>query len=52
VDIRNEWGVGTAFILTVPISTAVADLLQVRVGTQILSIPLRRIVETGRMREA
>lgn len=50
VRVESELGSGTRFMLQVPISTAVADLLYVEFADSVFAIPLRRIIETGRLR--
>lgn len=48
VRLQSTRGQGTRFELMVPVSTAVADLMEVEVAGRPLFVPLRRIVATGR----
>lgn len=48
VRLESALGEGSKFVLSVPISTAVAELLHVAVAGNTLSVPMRRIVETQR----
>lgn len=57
VDIRTEIGVGTSFILRLPLSAAVLPALLVEIAGQTLAIPERNIVaveeiESDRLRQA
>ena len=46
VDIETEQGVGTSFIVTLPITLAIVKALTVRVGSDIMCIPLTALSET------
>ncbi len=48
VRIEHEVGRGTRFILTVPVSTAVAELMEVNIADRRVFVPLGRIVATER----
>lgn len=49
VRLESTLGEGSKFILSVPISTAVAELLHVDIANNKISVPLRRIIETQRL---
>lgn len=51
VRIEHEPGRGTRFVLTVPVSTAVAELMEIDVAGRRLFVPLARIVATERYRD-
>lgn len=48
VRLEHRPGQGTRFILTVPVSTAVADLMEIVVAERNFFVPLTRIIATGR----
>ncbi|RMF18243.1 MAG: hypothetical protein D6761_03105 [Candidatus Dadabacteria bacterium] len=52
VRLESTPGEGSRFELHVPISTAVAELLHVEVRGNVISVPLRRIIETRRFEAA
>lgn len=48
ITVKTEPGVGTSFILTLPLTLAIADGMTVTVGSQTLVLPLSHIVENLR----
>jgi two-component system chemotaxis sensor kinase CheA len=52
VRVEHEAGRGTRFTLTVPVSTAVAELMEIDIADRRLFVPLGRIVATERYNEA
>lgn len=45
IDISSTLGQGTTFIITLPLTLAIIDGMNVRVGEETLSIPLQSVVE-------
>ncbi|MBI2890503.1 MAG: chemotaxis protein CheA [Nitrospirae bacterium] len=46
VDVRSEIGKGTTFLITLPITLAIIQVLLVQVGEQQFAIPLASVLET------
>jgi two-component system chemotaxis sensor kinase CheA len=48
-EIDSEWGRGTTFTLKLPLTLAIIQVLRVRVGKALFSIPLDGVVESQRI---
>lgn len=46
VNIETEWGMGTRFVLTFPITLAIIPAIMVRVRKEMYAIPLTDVIET------
>jgi two-component system chemotaxis sensor kinase CheA len=49
VDIESELGIGSRFILKLPLTVAIIDALMVGVGEEIFAMPLASVIETIRV---
>jgi len=52
VEIRSERGVGTAFVLTLPVTLGVLRCLVARVGNERYAVPVPGVVESMSLRDA
>ncbi|MDP9182931.1 MAG: chemotaxis protein CheW, partial [Actinomycetota bacterium] len=52
VEVRSEWGVGTTFVLILPVTLGVLRCLVARVGDERYAVPVPGVVESLSLRDA